>query len=180
MAEFKQMIKNDYGIKPRPITTRNPQANAIIERVHQTIGNILRTFNVKAADQDDPWAGVLAATMFSIRATYHTTLKASPMQLVFGHAAILNIKHVVNWKHIAQHKQSIIDYNNAKENKSRTAHHYSVGHQILIKARKHSKHDEEYEGPYPITQVNTNGTVHFQKGIINDVINIHRVKPFFS
>ena len=41
MAEFSQMIKNDYGIKPRPITTRNPQANAIIERVHQTIGNIL-------------------------------------------------------------------------------------------------------------------------------------------
>ena len=180
MAEFKQMIKNDYGIKPKPITTRNPQANAIIERVHQTIGNILRTFNVKAADQDDPWAGVLAATMFSIRAIYHTTLKASPMQLVFGRDAIINIKHVANWKHIAQQKQSVIDYNNAKENKSRTAHHYSVGHQILIKARKHSKHDEEYEGPYPITQVNTNGTIHFQKGIVNDVINIRRVKPFFS
>jgi hypothetical protein len=34
-----------YGLKLKPITTRNPQANAIIERVHQTIGNIIRTFS---------------------------------------------------------------------------------------------------------------------------------------
>jgi hypothetical protein len=31
---------DDYGVKKKPITTRNPQANAIVERVHQTIGNI--------------------------------------------------------------------------------------------------------------------------------------------
>jgi hypothetical protein len=46
MAEFAKMVKNDYGLKLKPITTRNPQANAIIERVHQTIGNIIQTFNV--------------------------------------------------------------------------------------------------------------------------------------
>ena len=79
MAEFLQMIKNDYGLKVKPITTRNPQANAIIERVHQTIGNILRTFNIKDLDEQDPWSGILAATMFAIKATYHTTMQASPM-----------------------------------------------------------------------------------------------------
>jgi hypothetical protein len=31
--EFKKML-NDYGVKTKPITTRNPQANAIVERVH--------------------------------------------------------------------------------------------------------------------------------------------------
>ena len=30
-AELCQMIKNDYGVKVKPITTRNPQANAIVE-----------------------------------------------------------------------------------------------------------------------------------------------------
>ena len=79
MAEFSKMVKNDYGIKPKPITTRNPQANIIIERVHQTIENILRTFNVKDIDDEDPWVGIFAATMFAIRATFHTTLRASPM-----------------------------------------------------------------------------------------------------
>ena len=46
MAEVTKMIRNDYGIKKRPITARNPQANAIIERVHQTIANIIRTFDL--------------------------------------------------------------------------------------------------------------------------------------
>jgi hypothetical protein len=38
--ECKKML-NDYGMKKKPITTRNPQAKAIVEQVHQTIGNII-------------------------------------------------------------------------------------------------------------------------------------------
>jgi hypothetical protein len=34
--EFKQMCMQDnYGIKAKPTTSHNPQANAIIERVHK-------------------------------------------------------------------------------------------------------------------------------------------------
>ena len=38
------MMANDYGILYSSISVRNPQANAIVERVHQTIGNIICTF----------------------------------------------------------------------------------------------------------------------------------------
>ena len=51
------MIKNDDVVKVKPITTRNPQANAIVERVHQTIGNMIRTFELydnDGIDDDDP------------------------------------------------------------------------------------------------------------------------------
>jgi hypothetical protein len=37
LKEFLVMICDDYGIALSPITTRNPQANAIIERAHQTM-----------------------------------------------------------------------------------------------------------------------------------------------
>ena len=47
LAEFREMIPNDYGIKGRANTSRNPQANTILERVHQTTGNILCTFKVQ-------------------------------------------------------------------------------------------------------------------------------------
>ena len=30
-----------------PTTTRNPQANSIIERIYQTIGNIIRSFQIE-------------------------------------------------------------------------------------------------------------------------------------
>ena len=105
-------------------------------RFHQIIGNILRTFNVKDIDEEDPWTGILAATMFAIRATFHTTLKVSPMQLVLGRDAIMNIKHVTNWEHIKQSKQKHINNNNRQENKSRVEHHYQVDDQVLVKARK--------------------------------------------
>ena len=56
MKEVIQMIEKDYGITRRPITTQNPQANSILERSHQTIGNILRTFQVNnhELEQNDP------------------------------------------------------------------------------------------------------------------------------
>ena len=96
MAEFSKMCHNDYGLKRKPITTRNPQSNTIIERIHKLIGNIIRTFDVSNIVNNDPWSGILAATKFAVRANYHTTLQESPMQLVFGQDAILNIKHVAD------------------------------------------------------------------------------------
>jgi transposase InsO family protein len=41
------MIKEDHGVKAKPSTVRNPQTNAIVERVHQVIGNIIRTFELE-------------------------------------------------------------------------------------------------------------------------------------
>ena len=75
MAEFATMIKNDYGIRKSPASKRNPQANSIIKRIHQTIGNMVCTHQVHNhmyLDEEDPFAGILAATMFATRATYHT------------------------------------------------------------------------------------------------------------
>ena len=79
--------------KVKPITTRNTKANAIVERVHQTIGNMIRTFELydnDGIDDDDPWSGILAAVMAAVRSTYSTTTQAMPMQLVFGCDAIIN------------------------------------------------------------------------------------------
>ena len=59
-------------------------------------------------------------------------------------------------------------------------HQYKVGDKIPVKRKKHSKHELEFMGPFPITQINDDGTVLFQKGIINDAVNICRIKPFFD
>ena len=106
-SDFKQMLINDYGIKRKPISVRNPQANAIVERIHQVIANMIRTFELETnyLDQDDPWKGILSATAFAVRSMYHTTLKKTPGQLVFGRDMIFNIKHVANWEYIRQNKQ---------------------------------------------------------------------------
>ena len=157
------MCHNDYGLKRKPITTRNPHSNAIIERIHQTIRNIIHTFDVSNIVNNNTWSGILAGTMFAVRATYHITLQASPMKLVFGRDAILTIKHVVDWEHIRQRKQLRINHNNIRENMRRNNHQYKVGDKIPFKHKKNYKHELEFMGPFPITKINDNGTVRFQK-----------------
>ena len=51
------MMANDYGIPCNSISVRNPQANAIVEIVHQTIGNVMSTFTIQQIDldNDNPW-----------------------------------------------------------------------------------------------------------------------------
>ena len=62
----------------------------------------------------------------------------------------------------------------------RNNHQYKVGDKILVKRKKNSKHELEFMGPFSITQINDNGTVRFQKGIINDATNIHRINTFLD
>jgi hypothetical protein len=81
------MLKNDYGIKCKPTTVRNPQANTMVERVHQVDGNIIHTFELQDnyLDEDNPWKGILSATAFAVQSMYHTTLQKTPGQfLIFG------------------------------------------------------------------------------------------------
>jgi hypothetical protein len=49
--------------------TRNPQANAIIERVHQMIGNAIRTFDIQAVNGCDLWTG----SMLNVCSASHTS-----------------------------------------------------------------------------------------------------------
>ena len=65
MAEFAKMCQNDYDLKRKPIITRNPQSNTIIEQIHQTIGNITRTFDVSNIVNNNPWSDILAATIYN-------------------------------------------------------------------------------------------------------------------
>ena len=79
MGDFKRMIKEDYGIKQQHITARNPQANAIIERIHLTICQMLSTFQVQNIENiEAPFSNILSAICLAVRATVHTTLQATP------------------------------------------------------------------------------------------------------
>jgi hypothetical protein len=87
--EFKSVSKekcDNLVIKYSPTTSYNPQGNSIIERIHQVMGNMLRSFELeeRELDIDDPWNESLQACSFDIISTFHTTLQArNPGQLVY-------------------------------------------------------------------------------------------------
>eukprot|EP00957_Ditylum_brightwellii_P207854 15354806-Ditylum_brightwellii.AAC.1 len=98
------LIWDEYGIKHKRIITRNPQANSIVERAHQTVGILLHTFKPGSAevDPEDPWSGIFSAVMFALWSTIYITHEATAMQLVFGRDAMFNITHLANWNFIQE------------------------------------------------------------------------------
>ena len=181
--DFKQMIDEDYGIKAKPTTVRNPQANAILESIHQVIGNMVRSFQLEDAymDDDDPWAGILSAVAFAVRSTYHTTLKATPGQLVFNRDMIFNIQHVADWKLIKDRKQKLINKNNKNENKTRIPHQYNIGDKVLLERHRATKMECPTTGPHEIRAVYPdNGTIAIKVGPVTQRVNIRRVVPIYD
>jgi hypothetical protein len=180
-AEFGDLLRKEYpNIKIKPSSKRNPQANAILERAHGTIGNMIRTYQVEDIDldEDDPFAGLVSAVGFAVRSTYHTTLQSTPGQLVFGRDMIFPIQHIADWQLIKNRKQKLIDKNNERENAKRVDYDYKIGDQVLIYTPDPNKMEQPREGPYPVMQVHTNGTVTLQKGAVTQRYNIRQIVPF--
>jgi transposase InsO family protein len=46
-AEVSAALDNEFGIKRKLITTRNPQSNSIIERIHQIVRDMIRTCDIR-------------------------------------------------------------------------------------------------------------------------------------
>ena len=92
------MIQANYDITVKPITSRNPLDNSILEIANQTIGNIIYAFKVleMVFDDENPWDAILVSTIFTLRATTHTTTQYTPVQLVFGRDSTLNTRHEAN------------------------------------------------------------------------------------
>jgi hypothetical protein len=90
-----------------PTTSYNPKGNSVIERIHQVMGNMVRYFELedRQLDQDDPWKEFLLACAFAIGSTFHTTLQASPGQIVFGRDMIHDIGFEENWDRIKDNKE---------------------------------------------------------------------------
>ena len=90
---------------------------------------MLRSFNLEKEnlEEDNPFDHFLQSTAWAIRSTYHTTLQATPCQLVFGRDMIHNIACKANWNRIQKRKQDLINKSNNKENKSQVPYEYKVG-----------------------------------------------------
>jgi hypothetical protein len=181
-AMFEQMTKN-YGLKTKTGTSYNPQSNGVIERVHQVLGDMLRTFELEDRDLDakDPFGSFLSAAAYAIRSTYHTVLVASPAELEFGRHMLLPVKFTADWQAIQAKRQRRIEDSNARENASRIEHEYKIG-DLIMKARpgKLAKLRRKRDGPYAVTHVYTNGTLRIRKGVVAERISVRRVSPYYE
>ena len=184
-ANFLAMLRT-YGIDPVPTTVRNPQANAIIERSHQVVGNILRTALLEKPVATEQEAErlmdyALANACFAMRATINRTLKMSPGSLAFHRDMTMDLPFVANFLQLRDRRQALIDYNLRRENARRRNHDYKVGDFVLEMVDNPTKLGYPTKGPFRITQIHTNGTITIQRRPhVTDRVNIRRFRPYHT
>eukprot|EP00804_Cyclotella_cryptica_P015823 CCRYP_006328-RE/>CCRYP_006328-RE protein AED:0.09 eAED:0.09 QI:0/-1/0/1/-1/1/1/0/883 len=164
--------------------SKNPQSNAICERMHQTVGNVLRTLvhtnhphnmtNAKHIVDD-----ALATVMHAMRTTVATTIGSCPGSLAFSGDMFLNVPLIADWQSIARNRELHVNENLRCANRKRCQYDYAPGQQVLKKVNNPTKLGVRTEGPYTIECVHINGnlTIVLREGV-TERINIHRVRPY--
>jgi hypothetical protein len=96
-TEFQELLRS-YGVQPIHMTIKNPRAN-FVERAHQTVGNMIRTYKLGnfEFDYNDPWSQILANWAGEIRSTAHSILDGTPAQIVFGRDLLFDLSFATNY-----------------------------------------------------------------------------------
>ncbi len=97
-------------MKRKPTMVKNPQANAILEQVHQVLKQMVCTAEILMAQSGtlndvDVFLDNPASAIWS---TYHTVLKASPGAANFEQDMLFDIPFVADWHKIGE--QAITDW----------------------------------------------------------------------
>ena len=183
--DFTEMCEKN-GVEHSTSTSRNPRGNSIIERIHQTISQVLRTV-VEAKNPKSIHEGelvieeTLATAMHACRCVCSSSLSwHSPGALAFGRDMFLDIPLVTDIIAIQKNWQLLVDRQLLHENAKRIHHDYAVDD--LVWKMNHiglsDKLKPTVEGPFRISRVHTNGTVTIQLSPnVTERINIRRIRP---
>ena len=173
---------SSYGIKSSPAAVKNPRGNSIVEQMHLTAGDMLRTAEFDSNNWKDELNKTLQTVAWAIRSTISTVINYSPGQLVFSQDMIMQTQVVADWERIKELRRASTVKSNLTENESCLAHVYKQGDKVLILLKANNeiiaKMAQPTEGPYTILQVYNNGLVKIQRGNYSENIHIRRIKPF--
>eukprot|EP00804_Cyclotella_cryptica_P015760 CCRYP_013407-RA/>CCRYP_013407-RA protein AED:0.31 eAED:0.31 QI:0/-1/0/1/-1/0/1/0/237 len=186
-SEFKlnfETLCDSYGIKRKPTFIKNPQANSIIERMHQVIMTMLRTTDLDMANTVAPSdiADFLTDAAWAVCSTYHTVLKASPGAAIFVRDMLFDIPFLADWNKIGDHRQRQTDHNTEHEYKSCIDWDYKIGDRVLLRKEGILRKSESkyHKDPWTILTIHTNRTIRFHRRTKSERLNIRRVTPYFD
>ena len=186
--EFKgddfQAVLRRLHIADKCTTVRNPQANAICERLHQTMEKTIRILVHRRPPQNvtniaELIDTALSSSLHSVRSTNNATLGISPGAIVYNRDMIHDIPVHPNMVTLQAKRQAVIDTNLARANSRRIDHRYRIDDLVLQIQHAPDKLDERATGPYRVVEVFQNGMLRIDKGNgIQVNLNSRWFKPY--
>jgi len=163
---------------------KNHQANSIGERMHKTVGDILRVMchtnpldNINTANQ--MIENALATASRALWCSVSATIQTSPGALIFNRDMIMDVPLIVNLETIRNRRQHLINENLWQQNSKRIQQHYRVRDKISVKTIDPVKLSEWLHGPFFIVKTNTNGMVTIQLAAnVQEPLSIQKIIPY--
>jgi hypothetical protein len=133
-----QWLLEIFSIKDVCSTSKNLQSNAICERMHQTVINVLRTLVHTNPPQNMTQArdiidDALATAMHAMQTTIATTLGSTPGALAFAQDMFLNVLLIADWQAIARTCEHHVKRNLQCANRKQRQSDYAPRQQALKK-----------------------------------------------
>ena len=82
MSGIFQQVKHELGIKQYKSSAYHPESQGALERFHQTLKNMIRSY---CFDTEKDWDEGIHLLLFAVRESVQESLGFSPFELVFGH-----------------------------------------------------------------------------------------------
>ena len=82
MSGIFQQVMHELGIKQYRSSAYHPESQGALERFHQTLKNMIRSY---CFDTEKGWAEGIHLLLFAVRESVQESLGFSPFELVFGH-----------------------------------------------------------------------------------------------
>ena len=110
---------------------KNPQSNAICERMHQTIADILIVLNATNPTTNDEAAdemteSAIATCVHATRWALNHQMQASPGGLVFNRYMLLDTPLIENYEAIQGRRQQLTDKSLMRSNRKRIYYNYNI------------------------------------------------------
>ena len=176
-----QSVLTLWHVIPTPITVKNPRANAIVERMHKVLRDMLRVQLASKHKKENPVEDLTSAAAYALRATVHGVTRFAPSQLVFSKDMILRTNMKANVELVRQRREAAIQENNTRENRRRIAYKYKAGDKVLVLAQSLDPKLQLHQGPYRVEHYNkATGTLHIKRKNYVEPINIRNVRPYFG
>ena len=83
MSGIFQQVMHELGIKQYRSSAYHPESQGALERFHQTLRNMIRSY---CFDTEKDWDEGIHLLLFAVRESVQESLGFSPFELVFGHS----------------------------------------------------------------------------------------------
>ena len=181
------------GAKIKLTSPYYPQGNAVIERSHKTLSDMLRTMLLEKRGRD--WSSLLPSVMLYMNSMIQEKTRVSACEILFGRSPNLPsdisftpITSLSNDResYVKQLKRDLKDIRQklsqiSNQNKDQSSNPFAVGDKVIIAVLPHENANKlmaKWKGPYTVTKIPNRFQIEYLDGNVTWLTHISYAKKY--